>query len=262
MIIDIHTHCFDDMIAVKAVPALSKKANIPAYTDGTISDLIRSMDDSNIDISIIQAIATKPKQTEVINRWAISINNIRTMPFGTIHPDYSNWKEEIRYLASLGFKGIKFHPDYQDFYVDDSKLFPIYEEVFNNNLIALFHAGIDIGMPEPCHCTPKRLKKVLRTFRGASIIAAHMGGYDSWDEVEKYLVGEDIYFDTSYTSHILKTSLMIKMIKNHGVDKILFGSDSPWGNQKNEVEVIKTLSLSNEEKDKILGENAKILLNL
>ena len=38
-----------------------------------------------------------------------------------------------------------------------------------------------------------------------------MGGYDCWDDVEKYLLGEEVYFDTSYTSHILKPSLMTKI---------------------------------------------------
>lgn len=262
MIIDIHTHCFDDAIAKKAIAVLTKKGGIPAYTDGTVSDLIRSMDESHTDISIIQPIATKPKQTEVINRWAVSIQDKRIIPFGTIHPEYPDWKKEIRYLASCGIKGIKFHPDYQEFFVDDPKLFPIYEEVFSNNMIALFHAGIDIGLPEPCHCTPKGLRNVLRTFKGASIIAAHMGGYNLWNEVEKYLVGEDIYFDTSYTSHVLDSVFMINMINNHGTDKILFGTDSPWGNQRREVEFIKSLPLRDEEKDRILGKNAIKALGL
>lgn len=262
MIIDIHAHCFDDDIAKKAVPILAKKANITAYTDGTISNLKRSMKDSGIDISVIQSIATKAKQTPVINSWIATIKDSNIIPFGTIHPEYKEWKEEIRKLVSIGIKGIKFHPDYQNFYVDDPNLFKIYEEIFNNNLIILFHAGIDIGLPKPCHCTPKRLRNVINIFRGATIIAAHMGGYDCWDDVEKYLLGEEVYFDTSYTSHILKPSLMTKYIKEHGTNKILFGTDSPWGNQSEEVEFIQSLSLTEEEKFDILGGNAKKLLRL
>ncbi|HHW67574.1 amidohydrolase family protein [Defluviitalea raffinosedens] len=262
MIIDVHTHCFDNVIAKKAISVLSKKSGIPAHTDGTVSDLIRSMDESHIDISVIQPIATKPKQTEVINRWGTSINNERIISFGTIHPEYPNWKSEIRYLASCKVKGIKFHPDYQEFFVDDPKLFPIYEEVFSHNMIALFHAGIDIGLPEPCHCTPKGLRNIVRTFKGARIIAAHMGGCGLWNEVEKYLVGEDIYFDTSYTSHALDLDFMTRIIKNHGVDQILFGTDSPWGNQDSEVEFIRSLPLNDEDKDKILGKNAIKVLGL
>ncbi|HQD51176.1 MAG TPA: amidohydrolase family protein, partial [Defluviitaleaceae bacterium] len=201
MIIDIHTHCFSDDIARKAVPLLAQKANVLPYTDGTIADLKRSMKENGVDVSVIQPIATKAKQTPVINSWIMTIEDSEIIPFGTIHPGYEDWKNEIRRLASMGIKGIKFHPDYQNFYVDDPKLFKIYEEIFSHNLIALFHAGIDIGLPEPCHCTPGRLKNLINHFKGAVIIAAHMGGYDCWDDVEKYLLGEEIYFDTSYSSH-------------------------------------------------------------
>lgn len=262
MIIDSHTHCFADTIAKKAIPILAKKANIPAHTDGTITDLKRSMEESDVDISVIQPIATKPMQTPIINSWIKTIKDSNIIPFGTIHPEYKDWKEEINNLISFGIKGIKFHPDYQKFYVDDSKLFNIYEEIFKNNLIILFHGGIDIGLPNPCHCTPKRLKNVMSKFEGATIIVAHMGGYECWDDVEKYLIGEEIYLDTSYTSHILSTSFMTKLIKQHGVEKILFGTDSPWGNQKKEVEFINKLSLTEKEKRDILGLNAKKILDL
>jgi len=87
-----------------------------------------------------------------------------------------------------------------------------------------------------------------------------MGGYDCWDDVEKYLLGEEIYFDTSYSSHLLEPELMTRLIKEHGVNKILFGTDSPWGHQKKEIEFIHKLSLTEEEKLAILGKNAEKLL--
>ncbi|NLK20645.1 MAG: amidohydrolase family protein [Epulopiscium sp.] len=262
MIIDIHTHCFDNKIAKKAVQVLEKEANVKAYTDGTISDLKRSMEKSKIDISVIQPIATKPQQTPIINSWIESIMDSKIIPFGTIHPEYDDWQEEINKLASLGVKGIKLHPDYQKFYVDDIKLMKLYEEIIKKDMVILFHAGIDIGLPEPCHCTPKRLKTVLNNMKGGKIIAAHMGGYKLWEEVEEYLLGEDIYFDTSYTSHAMNMDFMERLIRNHGAKKIIFGTDSPWGEQEKEVGFIKRLSITDEEKERIFGINAVKLLKL
>ena len=92
---------------------------------------------------------------------------------------------ERKMLKEAGIKGVKFHPEYQGFFVDDEKIFPIYETLFKEDFIIIFHAGVDLGFKEPYHCTPSRLKKVLDTFPGCMIIAAHMGGYRYWNDVEK-----------------------------------------------------------------------------
>ncbi len=262
MIIDIHAHCFPDNLANRAVSILTNKGGIKAHTDGTIKDLKRSMKEAGIDKSVIQPIATKPEQTESINRWATEICDEKIISFGTIHPDYIPWKSEIKKLAYNGVKGVKLHPDYQDFFVDEPKLFPIYEELFLNGLIVIFHAGIDIGMPEPVHCTPKRLSNVIESFPGSTIIAAHMGGYMCTEDVFRYLVGKDVYFDTSYSYDYMGNNIMTKMIKDHGTDKILFGTDSPWTDQTVEVNNIKSLELGEDKFNLIACENAKKLLKI
>ena len=105
MIIDIHCHCFPDQLAQKAIPLLSEKAGIPAYTDGTVNCLKESMDKSRIDICVLQPIATKPEQTTGVNRWAVGVQDGRIITFGTIHPDFPNWEDEIYWLKAAGVKG-------------------------------------------------------------------------------------------------------------------------------------------------------------
>lgn len=262
LIIDIHTHCFPDELAGRAVPLLAETAAIYAYTDGTVHDLKRSMREADIDISVVQPIATKPSQVKTINDWAAKIQDETTMSFGTLHPNYAGWKGEVKRLIEMGLKGIKFHPDYQDFFVDEERMFPIYEMLFSYGLIILFHAGVDIGLEPPYHCRPDRLRKLVRMFPGGKVIAAHMGSFLCWDEVFDFLVGEDIYFDTSYSLHRLGNERMVRLIRAHGASRILFGTDSPWSSQAGDVESFLGLSLNQDEQEMILSGNARTLLGI
>jgi predicted TIM-barrel fold metal-dependent hydrolase len=262
MIIDIHTHCFPDKLATRAVPYLAAQAGIPAHTDGTVKALKDSMKRAGIDICVLQPIATKPEQTPGVNSWAVSVQDKSIISFGTIHPDYPLWQDEIRALSDAGIRGVKFHPDYQNFFADSPKLFPIYEAIFNRDMLILFHAGIDIGLPSPCHCTPAMLKGLTDAFPGAPIIAAHMGGYLLWDDVKHYLIGRDIYLDTSYSFADLGPDGMTEIVKTHGAGKILFGTDSPWVNQRKEIFNIRSLPLEEKDINAILGGNARKLLKI
>ena len=269
MIIDFHAHCFPDELAKKAIPILEGKAGIKAWYDGTLAGLRRLMVDAGIDCTVIQPIATKPAQTRTINDWSACIqhNSLqdddirgRIVALGSIHPDYPGWKDELKRIKDLGLKGLKYHPDYQEFFVNEKRMFPVYEEIFKMDFILLFHAGIDIGLPEPCHCTPERLLNVLKVCPGGKIIAAHMGGFKCWDDVEKYLVGQDIYFDTSYSIGWMDDGQAKRIIENHGYEKVLFGTDAPWALQKEEIDKLGKLGSDDSARNAILGGNARKLL--
>ena len=142
------------------------------------------------------------------------------------------------------------------------KMYPIYEEAIEQGLIIIFHAGVDIGLPEPYHATPERLRRVIDDFPGGKFVAAHMGGFKYWDEVEKYLVGTEIYFDTSYSVRFMNEQQVRRIINNHGYKKILFATDSPWGDQSEEVQKIREFSFGYEIESAILGLNARELLGI
>lgn len=262
MIIDFHVHCFTDELAAKAVPQLAKRANIPARVDGTIDDIKRSMKIAGVDKSVVLSIATKPTQTEKINAWTVSVQDDSIIAFGSVHPDSENWQEELLNLKKNHIKGIKLHPDYQSFFVDDEKLFPIYKLASELGLIVIFHAGIDIGLPEPYHATPQRLRKVIEAFPEGRFVAAHMGGFSYWDDVEKYLVGTNIYLDTSYGIRFMDAAQVRRIVDRHGYKKILFATDSPWGDQAEELEIIRSFSFDSEVEAAILGLNAMELLGI
>lgn len=264
MIIDFHTHTFPDEIAARAIAQLAERAQVPPATDGTNSGLQASMQRAGIDISVIMPIATRAKQVRSINDWAIATNNLPGLRcFGTLHPQQSReeWQNEIDRLAAAGIRGVKMHPDYQTFFIDDPSVYDIYRSLAAANLLLLLHAGVDIGYPDPVHCPPQRLANMLKAVPECRVIAAHMGGYMQWDEVEEHLIGRDLYLDTCYSQIELGNERMAQLIRAHGSKKILFGTDSPWIDQTTAVAGINSLSLTAEEKNAVLGENAQLLLS-
>jgi len=262
MVVDFHVHCFPDGLAARAIAALSESSGIPPSSDGTISGLKQSMERAGIARSVIQPIATKPAQTASANNWAAGVQDSRILSFGTLHPKLESWEEEAERITSLGLRGVKFHPDYQEFFVDAEAMMPIYERLAELDLIILFHAGIDIGLPPPCHCPPARLAKVVKRLEGARLVAAHMGGFRYWDEVEEHLVGLSLFFDTSYGLGHLEPEQFLRILQGHGVERCLFGSDSPWADQAVEVAKIEQLKLTPEDRQAVLEGNARRLLQL
>ena len=291
MIIDFHTHIFPDKIAAKTIESLGAIAGVKAATDGTLNGLLDSMKNSNVDMSLIMPVCTKPEQFENINNFARKINdtyNSRVLSFGGIHPDCENYKEKLDYIKALGLPGIKIHPDYQRVMIDDIRFMRIIEYANELGLIILTHAGIDIGLPEPIHCPPDKMRKVLDTLKPKKMVLAHLGGWKQWDEVYECLAGESVYLDTAfmvgvslnykkdrvilsedkqsedrakYTEYV-EQNLFLKILKKHGADKILFATDSPWSEAKIGIEYIKNLPINEEEKKQILSENAIKLLNI
>ena len=85
MIIDFHTHIFPDEIAPKTIPALEKVSGIKAATDGTLTGLLQSMEQTGVDISVIMPVVTKPAQFDKINAFAAKVNETyagRLISFG------------------------------------------------------------------------------------------------------------------------------------------------------------------------------------
>jgi predicted TIM-barrel fold metal-dependent hydrolase len=261
IVIDFHTHIFPDDLAERAITKLkSFSTDAVNHTDGTAAGLLASMKKNSIDRSVLLSIATKPSQVHVINQASVSLQSESFIPFGTLHPDMENSEEEILFLKEHNVKGIKFHPEYQDFYITDKKLFPIYEQLAAKGIIVQFHAGKDPG-PFTCdHALPPDLNTIHRNFPKMKIIAAHLGGWKVWNEVEEYLCGLPLYLDTSAIAHIIDSQQCLRIIRKHGVEKILFGSDSPWFDQGDALRWLLRLPLTDSEKECIAGKNALNLL--
>lgn len=264
MIIDFHAHCFPDKIAEKAIAVLAKNAGTPYHVyDGTARGLIETLRRENADKAVVLNIATNAHQQASVNDFAISLLQYpQLIPFGSVYPDSKSWSEELDRLAAAGIKGIKFHPEYQSFFVDEKRMLPIYEKIGSLGMITTFHSGFDLGYLKPFRCTPQRLKNILPAFGGAPVVAAHMGGISELYDTLELLCDEDIYLDTAYVSGTTAPKMARAIIDALGVDRVLMGSDLPWVSIKNTVGFIDCLDLSEVDRAKLLGGNACRLLGL
>ncbi len=261
MIIDTHTHFFPDSIAAESVEKLAGTAGVRYHGDGTMRGLLSFMKEDGVGLSVNLPVATKPGQVASINRKMIAIN--AELPgilcFGAMHPDYEGFDAELSFLKENGVKGIKLHSEYQGFRPEDPRLRPLFESCAKNGLMVVFHAGVDLGY-SGVHCTPKGVRGILE-IKGLTVILAHMGGYRMWDDVEKYLVGSNVYFDLAYCREMDNDQLR-RMILRHGPDRILFATDFPWERARVMKEKLDALNLDARDRDNILSGNARRLLGL
>ncbi len=264
MIIDFHTHCFPDKIASKAVEQLRLRSGITQpFHDGSVAGLVALQKQCGVDYSVVLNIATNPRQQRSVNDFAISLKEVEGLvPFGSVHPDSPDALEELERLCENGIKGVKLHPDYQEFYADEDRMLPIYEKISSLGMITLFHCGWDIGYPEPTHCTAERISNILPAFNGAPVVAAHFGGTLALPEAHKYLAGKNVYLDTAYCYGNLTPRYAKEFIDVHGCDKILLASDAPWNTPTQDIELVKCFGLGEEEEKAVLGENARKLLGI
>jgi hypothetical protein len=261
-IIDVHTHAFPDSLAERAMPALEKEGNVKAVLDGKVGSLLASMDAAGIEASVVASIATRPQQFRSIFNWSREIATARMIPFPSVHPADPAAGEQVREVHAAGFKGIKLHPYYQEFKVDEPRLDPVYTALEETGLILLCHAGFDLAFPRDRKCDPVRVRNVIDRFPRLKLIAAHLGGWEDWDEVEKHLLGLPLYMDVSYSIDWAGPARAKRMMLRHPHEYLLFGTDSPWAGQAETMQQVRELQLGERFERLLLGENAARLLAL
>lgn len=259
-IIDFHAHAFPDDLAGRAIKVLEREGGVKAHLDGRVSSLLSSMDESGIEKSVVCSIATKPAQFDPILTWSKKIGSERIIPIPSVHPDDPRCLERISQLKGEGFKGVKLHPYYQNFYIDDEKLFPLYEEMCEHNLLLVLHTGFDIAFPPIRRADPEQILYVREHFPTMRLVTTHLGSWKLWAEVEKSLIGKQVYMEMSMSLEFMGREEARKLLLSHDKNYILFGTDSPWTSQRETIKLLKGLQLGEDLERLILKDNAINLL--
>ncbi|MBR5429347.1 MAG: amidohydrolase family protein [Firmicutes bacterium] len=269
MIIDIHQHFYPDRLAPRVLRRLSAASGLQPVTDGTLQGTRQKNKEWGVDKAVLLPVATSP-DCGAVNRFALASAAAESaggdiIPFGAIHPDTPEPEAVLEELAAAGCRGVKLHPQYQNADIDDPRCVRIIRRAAALRLPVLFHAGFDPGLPPPWRAAPDAILRLLRQVEGLpglTLIAAHLGSLDMYDEVEEKLLGHDLWLDTAMSHGRLSPEQLYRIIRRQGWQRVLLGSDCPWEKASDSIADIRALHLPKEQEEGILGGNAAAMLGL
>jgi hypothetical protein len=218
---------------------------------------------------IIQKMSDRVKRR---NQWTCEIarEHAELVAFPTVDPlmPPDVMVEEVESCRKQGAKGIKLHPAEGHYYPRDGRLWPVYKKIQSLGLPVISHGGLFMMAPGVHYTRPANFEPVLESFPELKLVIAHLG-HGFWDEsVELAKKYRNLYFDTSAVlsgiEHLqpLSDKEGAELIRTIGIDRVMFGSDYPWFDPRIDLKRFLRLPLSSSEKEKVLGQNAKKILNI
>lgn len=280
MIIDFHTHTFPDNVAPKALESLSLSGHVSPQSQGTMESLIQSMRDNGIDYSVNLTVMTRVDQVQRVHDKVISamadMEPQGIITFGGMHPEYEDYRTEIRRLKACGIKGIKIHPAFAKISVSDIRYKRIIAEASEQDMIVITHAGEDISFIGENYASVSDIEDIMKDVAPVKLVLAHMGGWQNWQQVTEYIAGMPLWLDTAFSlgamhprpgcslpyEHQMSSEEFVTLVRKHGADRVLFGTDSPWEKQGEYISQVSQTGLTDDETKLILGVNAGRLLGI
>ncbi len=256
-IIDAHCHIYPEKIAQKAVESIGAFYHLSMHQKGDVVDLLEAHEQAGISHAIVHSVATTQMQVPHINRFiaqTVQENKEQFTGLGTLHPNSLNLEKDVEYLRSLGLHGVKLHPDFQHFKLDDAICMPMYELCQAYHLPILIHTGDK----RYDYSNPNRLVPVLQKFKNLTVIGAHFGGWSMWTEAtEKLNKYQNLCVDCSSSLYAMNKEQATQIIRSYGADRVMFGSDYPMWSPKDEVQRVLDLNLTTKEKDAVFFQTAQ-----
>jgi uncharacterized protein len=261
MIIDAHAHVWPDHIAAQVVAG--KPAGLTPVADGTVSGLLRTMDDSSIDLACALGIANVARTVARTNEFMGSLDRSRLVPFGTVHPDLPPGVN-LKCLSDNGITAVKFHPNFQQASLMDPRVVELMAALAEHGIVVLTHAGAGDDAAATERGAPSHIAALVKAVPTLTLIACHFGGYHLLDDAEKVVVGERVVLETSWppTVGALAGGRIRRLIEAHGGHRVVFGSDWPMAHPAAEIEAVRSWGLDAADEAAVLGGNLARLLGL
>jgi len=262
-IIDAHAHIYPSKIAKKATVAIGQFYDIEMQSsEGSSECLIEKGKKAGISRYLVHSCATKLEQVGHINDFIYEELKIHPefIGFMTLHQDMTEEDvfAEMGKCKERGFHGVKLHPDFQRFNIDDENVFKFYRAAERYGFAILFHTGDD----RYDYSAPERLAKVAKLFPKVNFIGAHFGGYRCWDRVDCYVGLDNVYFDTCSALPFLTAEKATELISKFGAEKFFFATDFPMWDATEEIARFNSLMISEKDKEKIFSKNLKRVLQI
>ena len=261
-IIDAHAHIYPEKIAQKATDTIGVFYDIKMeMPSGTAENLIEEGKSAGVTGYIVHSVATTARQVRSINEFLKREmeEHPEFIGFIALHQDLTEEEveNEVKFALENGFKGIKLHPDFQKFNIDDENVEKFYRAA-EGKLPILFHIGDD----RYDFSSPERLVRMAKKYPKTTFIAAHFGGYRCWNNAEIYKGLDNVYFDTCSSLPFITAKKAKEIIDTLGADRFFFATDFPMWDAKGELERFNAIPLSDAEREMILSKNIKKLLNI
>lgn len=261
MIVDSHCHVWPDAIADAMQE--QRPAGMKLQYDGKLAGLLQTMDEAGIDMGLALGVGIKASTVARTNEFIGTVPRDRLVPFGTVHPDLSV-EENLKSLLDNGIVGVKLHPLFQALSLADPRVIEIARALAENGLTVITHVGAGADADANERGAPASLRTLVDAVPDLTVIACHFGGYHRLDEAEQHIIGSRVNLETSWPPALaeLAPERIVSMVREHGADRVVFGSDWPMANPSAEIATIRGLGLTKEEEDGILGGNLARILGL
>ncbi|MEM2136933.1 MAG: amidohydrolase family protein [Candidatus Methanomethylicia archaeon] len=212
--------------------------------------LVSIMDMFNIDYGFVTSLSSSLKHNKIVMGEVLRFPN-RFIGFYWVNPMRNSILEEVSKVVGKGFMGIKLRPETDGYSLFNiSMLQPVLDFAMKMELIVYVHcSGFGVS-----HANA--FNTICDLYPDLKVIIGHMA-QGSLEAIKAAVKHDNILLETS-TYHYEK--FLLYAIKTLGSNRILFGSDFPYSNVSLEISKIIQLNIPMEDKYKILGGNASLLL--
>lgn len=257
---DAHAHIYPGKIAEKATENVGRFYDLPMAEVGLPHVLNEEGTAVGFDKFLVCSVATKVEQVGSINRFiaAKCEKYPKFVGLGAWHRDIEDVEKELNEIQALGLHGIKRTRIFKALHAMTKKCCRSTKPPWHAICRFYFtwvHARSELS-------APKKLANVLEKLPELKCIAAHLGGYQRWDEAKACLKGANVWVDTSSSLFVLNPDEARRSIEHFGMDKVMFGTDFPMWTHKKELERFFALGYGEDENRKMLYDNFEKLFKL
>jgi uncharacterized protein len=252
VIIDAHAHVWPDRIAEIALTA-NRLPRLRPRGDGTVGGLTEDMRASGVSMSCCLGIANEARHVDRVNEFVAGLGSETRFGVGTVHVDLSV-EENLASLRRHGVRAVKIHPLFQGFGLDDPRLWELLE-AFGDEIVVITHVGAGSSPEANALSNPGMIRDISRQFRDLRLTACHFGGYQLLDDAEELLADANVVLETSWPPSLttLRPERIRRLIRRHGAERVVFGSDWPMTSPAEEIRAVEALGLSDDETKLVLG---------
>ena len=178
--------------------------------------------------------------------------------FVTPHSPDEAVLELERCFDDLGMRSLKIYPDYVGVPIDDPAYFAIFEWADDRGIVVMSHARFPFDREGVT--IRQRFTTLSGRYPRIRWVLAHAAGRQDQDAVHAALASPNVFLETCSSGSAL--GAVEFAVNGAGADKVLFGTDLPIMDPRQQLAKVATANISLEAKRKVLGLNAARLLGL